>query len=262
MTKILVTNDDGILSLGLETLVRALSSVAPVAAVVPDREQSAIGTALTLHQLLRARPAKHIIAGVETYATDGTPGDSVILAVENLFQGEIGLVVSGINHGMNLGDDVLISGTVGAALQGYLRGLPAIAISAHSLDVDLLEKAARLTTMLVKRIFNGSLPGDVFLNVNLPAVPLTGEVVITRLAHRTHIDTVDEGRDWKGAHYRLVRQKVDREDGDEGEETDVWALEHGKISITPLHVCLTNKPSTACLDGLCADLSRELQEIG
>ena len=255
MTKILITNDDGIHSPGLVTLARELKSVAPVVAVVPDREQSAIGTALTLHQLLRARRARHILPDVETFAVDGTPGDSVILAIDNLFRGEIGLVISGINQGLNLGDDVLISGTVGAALQGYLRGLPAIAVSTDAPDGDLLVKTARLTALLAKRLLNGSLPANAFLNVNLPATPSTGEVVITRLAHGTHIDTVDEGHDSKGAHYRLVRHRVDSEVDD---DTDVWAVRRGKISITPLHVYLTTQPSTACLDGLCADLSREL----
>jgi 5'-nucleotidase len=258
MNKILLTNDDGILSPGLPALAEKLSVISPVVAVVPDREQSAIGTALTLHQLLRARRARQIYPEVETYAIDGTPGDSVILAVENLFKNEIGLVVSGINHGMNLGDDVLISGTVGAALQGYLRELPAIAVSADSLDSDLLQKTARLTALLAKRILDGSLPQDVLLNVNLPDTPLSGEVVITRLAHRIHIDSVDEGHDWKGAHYRLVRQRAEQENGADDRETDLWAVTHGKISITPLHAYLEVKPSTACLDGLCQELEREM----
>ena len=254
MTRILITNDDGIHSPGLVTLAGEMKSVAPVAVVVPDREQSAIGTALTLHQLLRARRARSILPEVETCAVDGTPGDSVILAIDNLYRGEIGLVVSGINQGMNLGDDVLISGTVGAALQGYLRGLPAIAVSSDA-EGELLLQTARLTALLAKKILNGSLPKNIFLNVNVPETPATGEVVMTRLAHGTHIDTVDEGHDSKGAYYKLVRKRLDNQ---ANADTDLYTVKQGKISITPLHVYLTSDPPTACLDGLCEELSREM----
>jgi len=128
--KILVTNDDGVLSEGLWVLVRELTEIANVTVVAPDKEQSAIGTAVTLRQPIRAQKVKPAIPEVETYAVEGTPSDSVILALGKLVTGKVDLVISGINHGMNLGEDVHISGTVGAALQGFLLGFTSLAISA------------------------------------------------------------------------------------------------------------------------------------
>ena len=128
--KILVTNDDGIFADGLWTLVRELKSIAEVVVVAPDREQSAIGTAVTLRQPLRIQKIKSMVPEVETYSIDGTPSDSVILALEKLIKNRVDVVVSGINPSPNLGEDVHISGTVGAALQAYLHGFPALAISA------------------------------------------------------------------------------------------------------------------------------------
>ena len=122
--RVLVTNDDGIFAPGLWILVKELKSIARVVVVAPDREQSAIGTAVTLRQPLRVQRVSPLVPGVETYSVEGTPGDSVILALGKLIKSRVDLVISGINQGPNLGDDVLISGTVAAALQGYLRGLP------------------------------------------------------------------------------------------------------------------------------------------
>ncbi len=150
--KILVTNDDGILAEGLWTLVKELQNIAQVVVVAPDREQSAIGTAVTLSQPLRAQRVRPMVPEVEAYAVQGTPADSVILALEKLFKNEIALVISGINQGLNLGNDVLISGTVGAALQGYLRGLPALAISMAPTDNLYLDGAAKIASMLAEKI--------------------------------------------------------------------------------------------------------------
>ena len=141
--KILVTNDDGIFAHGLWALAGELKAVGQVIVVAPDREQSAIGTAVTLHQLLRLRKVRSLLPEIETYSVDGTPADSVILALSELAKGEVGLVVSGINQGLNLGDDVLISGTVGGALQGYLHGFPAIAISVDSWENHYFPAAAQ-----------------------------------------------------------------------------------------------------------------------
>lgn len=124
--KILVTNDDGISSEGLWTLVKELKNIAQVIVTAPDREQSAIGTAVTLHQPLRVKRVRPMVPEVETYSIEGTPADSVILALSKLIKDRVDLVVSGINQGLNLGNDVPISGTVGSALQGYLHGFPEI----------------------------------------------------------------------------------------------------------------------------------------
>ena len=127
---ILVTNDDGVKAGGLWALAGELQKVAEVVVVAPSREQSAIGTAVTLRQPLSVEKVAPAIAGIETYAVDGTPSDSVILALGRLVKSKVDLVVSGINQGTNLGEDVHISGTVSAALQAYLRGFPVLAVSA------------------------------------------------------------------------------------------------------------------------------------
>jgi 5'-nucleotidase len=144
---ILVANDDGIFAPGLWALARELKNIDDVVAVAPDREQSATGTSVTLRQPLRVRKISPVVSDVNTFAVEGTPSDSVILGLEKLAK-DAGMVVSGINSGQNLGDDVLISGTVGAALQGYLRNLPAIAVSVGTVDTADLQTAARLVRLL------------------------------------------------------------------------------------------------------------------
>lgn len=256
--RILVTNDDGILAPGLWALVAALKEIAEVIVVAPDREQSAVGTAITLRQPLRVQQVSPL-PGVETYSVEGTPGDSVILALSKLLSSPVDIVVSGVNRGPNLGDDALISGTVAAALQGYLRDLPAIAISSASLEDVQLKPAARLAALLVQRIQRGDLPGDVFLNVNLPDRPLAGikGIKLSRLAHKTHIDTVREGHDGRREYYWLVRQKLS---ATANRDTDIWAIEQGCISLTPLHSLLFQMPPLQFSREMCARLLRELKE--
>jgi 5'-nucleotidase len=255
--RILVTNDDGIFAPGLWRLVKELSSIAEVVVVAPDREQSAIGTAVTLRQPLRVQQVTSIAPEIEAYSVEGTPSDCTILALDKL--GKIDLVVSGINQGVNLGDDVLISGTVGAALQGYLRGLSAIAISIDSIDSPYLDNAARVAARLARGIISNSLPTNVFLNVNLPSLPLSEikGVEITRLAGKSHIDAAEEGHDGKRKYYWLVRRKVSN---NAGKETDLWAVEQGNISITPLHAIYTHNSSPPLPPTLYSDLLQELQE--
>lgn len=257
--KILVTNDDGIFAEGLWILVKELRNIARVVVVAPDREQSAIGTAVTLRQPLRVQKVRSMVPEVETYSVEGTPADSVILALGKLVKDKIDLVVSGINHGANLGDDVLISGTVGAALQGYLRGLPALAISVALGDNLHLDNAAKLATVLAKKIESNALPTNILLNVNLPNLPLVKirGAKITRLASESHTDTVEERHDGRRKYYWLIRQRLNKATD---KETDVWAIEQGNISITPLHTSLLNKPSPRIPDSLCSDLLQELRK--
>jgi 5'-nucleotidase len=259
--RILVTNDDGIFAPGLWTLVRELKNIAQVVVVAPDREQSACGTAVTLRQPLRAQRMTPLISDIEAYSVEGTPADSVILALGKLVKGEIDMVVAGINQGSNLGDDVLISGTVGAALQGYLRGFPALAISVAPPDSLFLGNAAKLATLLVEKIGSNSLPADIFLNVNLPPLPLTEikGVKITHLASQSHTDTIDQRFDGRREYYWLVRQQTNT---NSDKHTDIWAIEQGNISITPLHADLLHKSSPAIPDSLCPDLLQELKKTG
>ena len=257
--RILVTNDDGIFAPGLWTLVKELKNIAQVVVVAPDREQSAIGTAVTLRQPLRVQRVRPLVPEVETYSVEGTPADSVILALGKLVKNKIDLVISGINQGPNLGDDVLISGTVGAALQGYLRGLPALAISVAAADSLYLDNAARLATLLAKKIDSNSLPTNIFLNINLPSLPLVKikGVKITRLASGSYTNTVEERFDGQREYYWVVRQKTNT---DADRKTDIWAIEQGNISITPLHTNLGNKPSPLILNSLWSNLLQELQK--
>jgi 5'-nucleotidase len=254
---ILLSNDDGIFAPGLQALAKELRDIEDVVAVAPDREQSATGTSVTLRLPLRVRKISQIEPGVNTFAVEGSPSDSVILALEKIAPGA-GCVISGINNGQNLGDDVLISGTVGAALQGYLRNLPAIAISVQVGDTGNLETAARLVRLLLERVKAGLIPADVFFNINLPEIPLSGikGIMVTELAHKTHIDTVEEGNDGRREYYWLVRRKLEHQSAD---SSDIWSVEHGYISITSLHAALFQRPELEMGEKFCKELWEELK---
>ncbi len=257
---ILITNDDGIFAPGLWRLARELKEIANIIVVAPDREQSGLGTAVTLRQPLRVQKARPLIPDVEAYSVEGTPTDSVILALGKLLKKRVDLVVSGINSGPNLGDDVLISGTVGAALIGYQHGFPSLAISIASLDNQHLDNAARLAARLAERMTQPALGGNALLNANLPGLPLDEikGVKITKLASKSHIDTVEEGHDGRKAYYWLIRQKMDKSNE---KNTDIWAIDRGYISITPLHSELLNQTLPAVTDDFGANLLEELREL-
>ena len=259
--KILVSNDDGMFASGLWVLARELNRAGDVAVVAPDREQSAIGTAVTLTQPLRVQKIQSRVPGVQAHAVQGTPGDSVILALEKLLKGEVDVVVSGINQGLNVGTDVLISGTVGAAMQGYLRGFPAVAVSMAGTHRTNLAVAARIARLLAESIRRSPRRPPVFLNVNLPDLKLKelSGIRVTGLATESHLDTVQEGHDGKRGYYWLVRKR--RPEMRHGEMTDIRALEEGYVSITPLHVYGSGVAQTQdgfCSDELCSKLGREL----
>jgi len=255
--KILVTNDDGVCAEGLWTLVSELEKIAQVMVAAPDKERSAAGTAVTLRQPLRAKRINPAVAEVETYSVEGTPADSVILALVALVKDGVDMVISGINHGVNLGDDVYISGTVSAALQGYLHGVPALAISsARENSHNSLDTAARFAALLAKRVTSEVLPRNIFLNVNLPDLPLDRirGVRITRSASESHTNTYEVGDDDGGKYYQLLRQRANKP---RDEETDIWAIEQGFISISPIHD--NGKSSPEHVNQLCEGLFQELR---
>ena len=258
--RILATNDDGILAPGLWTLVKELKNFAQVVVVAPDREQSGTGTAVTLRQPLRVQRVKPLVAKVEAYSVGGTPADSVTLALGKLIENKIDLVISGINQGPNLGEDVLISGTVGAALQGYLHGFPALAISVATVDSQCFDNAAKFAALLAKKIETNFLPTNILLNVNLPTLPLTEikGIEITRLASKSHANTVEERLGEAGEYYWVARERIST---NTDRETDIWAVEQGNIAITPLHTDLLNNPSPSIPDSLCSELLQELQNL-
>jgi len=249
---ILITNDDGVFAPGLWAAVEALEGMGRIVVVAPDREQSGVGGSVTLNSPVRAKEIVPTVQGTQTWAVEGTPADSVILALECLTK-DIDLVVAGINMGANLGEDVLISGTVGAALQGYTRGIPSIALSLASLRPTGFHAAASILKQLAIQAQEGQIPAGVLLNVNVPPVPpdqLQG-VEITRLAKRAYADTVRQSDDGKNGYYWITRT---RPAWDMQEGTDVWAVRSRRISITPLQ---TNLTAASAMSGL-ADLSQRL----
>jgi len=258
--RILVTNDDGVYARGLWHLVRALKEIGQVTIAAPDREQSAVGTSVTLHHPLRARQIKPLARGVNCYSVEGTPADSVILALKVLLNDRVDLVVSGINEGSNLGNDVLISGTVGAALQGYLQGIPSIALSVGGLGKVHFGAAARLAAVIAGIIKANALPKETFLNINLPNLPLgrIKGVEITHLGERSYGDIIEEGHDGRRTYYWIVRGKPIWEPT---EGTDIWALLNSRVSITPLHINLTSHSAFPPLEQLSNAIFQELGSL-
>jgi 5'-nucleotidase len=258
--KILVSNDDGIHSEGLWVLARELSKIAEVVIVAPDREQSAVGTAVSLRKPLRVQKIVPLEPGIEAYSVEGTPSDSVIVGLGKLVPGKIDLVISGINQGSNLGEDVLISGTVGAALAAYLRGFPAIAVSCgiECWNLPFIQDTARFTSLLSRRLGSLDLPGNILLNVNMPSIPLAEVkgVKITSLAHKSHINTVEEGHDGRRAYYMLMRESVNHQ---VDPRTDIRSTLKGNISITPLHLFLNDRLPVTLLEQLTKDILEELK---
>lgn len=232
--KILISNDDGYLATGINALTDALERVADVVVVAPDRNRSAASSSLTLHTPLRV--SKY---GENRYHVDGTPSDCVHLAVTGFLDDEPDLVVSGINHGANLGDDVIYSGTVAAAMEGRFLGLPTIAVSLVGHRLTHFATAARVAAELVQKIERSTLAPDIVLNVNVPDRPyeaLTG-IHATRLGFRHKSEQILEDRDPYGRPIYWVGPAGEGQDAGEG--TDFHAIEQGGVAITPLKVDLT-----------------------
>jgi 5'-nucleotidase len=241
--KILVTNDDGVHSKGILSLAKALQEVGQVYVVAPDTEKSAIAHSLTLHHPLRVEKIKKDI-----YAVDGTPADCVHLAVNIILPERPQLLVSGINKGGNLGDDVTYSGTVSAAMEGTLLGVPSFAVSLASRSHYKFDSAARVAVRVARLVARNGLPQDTFLNVNVPNVPYKKirSFKITRQGRWTHngsavIEKVDpRGRKyyWIGGGQLIF---------DKRKNTDFEAVSGGSVSITPLHLDMTDYPSISTL---------------
>ncbi len=259
---VLVSNDDGIQAGGLWAVAGELVKTARVFVVAPEREQSARGTAITLQEPLRVKKVEPMVAGVSTYTVAGTPSDSVILALAKLITEKVDVVVSGINQGPNLGDDVLISGTVGAALQAYLRGIPAIAVSlavaGQANAGPSLHIAARLVTLLCHRVYAGDLAANIFLSVNVPDSPLEKikGIRLTHLAEETHIETVEETDDIDPPRYWLRRHNILQKPQ---RKTDVAAIKEGYISVTSLHNLLSHRRTRHIDDRFCSVIFEQLQ---
>ncbi len=233
---ILISNDDGIHSPGLKSLASAAGKFGTVYVVAPDREQSAASHSLTLH-----RPLRVTETGPNEYAIDGTPTDSVTLAVNSILPRHPDIVLSGINLGTNLGEDVLYSGTVSAAMEGTMLGIPSIALSLGAPSQATISAAAACASHIVERVLEEGLPPDTLLNVNVPGITDIKGYRITRLGKRFFTDVVIEKKDPRGRKYFWIGGEMARWEG--GEDSDFHALEEGFVSITPLHFDLTNYTS-------------------
>ncbi len=231
---ILISNDDGYLAQGLVTLADSLSRFAEVSVVAPDRNRSAASNSLTLEMPLRAIRADNGFVRV-----DGTPTDCVHLAITGLLAHEPDMVFAGINHGANLGDDVLYSGTVAAATEGRFLGLPAVAISLASSDPKHFDTAAEVAVSLMRKIVNHPLPKDTLLNVNVPDIPLAElrGYQSTRLGQRHRAEGMIKASDPRGREIYWVGPPGSEQDAGPG--TDFFAIKNGYVSVTPLQLDLT-----------------------
>lgn len=248
MTRILVTNDDGVFSEGIKLLAEALGEIAEVVVVAPDREQSASGHALTLSRPLRMQKIAE-----RWYSVDGTPTDCVNLAVLSLLKDTPpDFVVSGINFGLNLGDDVTYSGTVSATFEGTLLGIPSVAFSQQVGEGFSFAPAARFARTLLEILIAEELPKDLLLNVNVPAGPIGG-LAFTRLGRRIYKQSVIEKLDPRGRKYYWIAGAPvwQRASG-----TDFEAVSAGSISVTPLHLDLTYYPGLESFSSLKEKLAR------
>ncbi|WP_053957308.1 5'/3'-nucleotidase SurE [Inediibacterium massiliense] len=236
---ILVTNDDGIFAPGIYSLACALSKVGKVYVVAPNRQRSATGHAITMHEPIRAEKVKFFDEDFDAWAVSGTPADCVKIGIQGLIKEKIDMVFSGINKGPNLGTDVLYSGTVSAAIEGAILGYPSVAISLASFkDLDY-NCAAEFSTKIAKKLIENKLPPDTLLNVNVPNC--TKEEIkgvhISTLGVRKYNNTFIERKDpWGEAYYWLGGELVD-EKNEEG--TDTYSIENNYIAITPIHFDLT-----------------------
>ncbi len=237
--KILITNDDGILAPGLAALHAALLPLGDVLAIAPERPRSACGHAITLHKPLRLMPVE-LPDGAEAYAINGFPADCVALGVSDHLGGRPDLVVSGINLGPNLGVDMIYSGTVAAAREGAICGIPSFALSIASYQAADFQPAAKFAHYLAQTILQQGLPEGSFLNVNVPAAPTSQiqGVSLTRQSRIRYDNRIERRTDPRGgAYYWLTGDRLDRTSQP---DADAEAVESNRISVTPVRLDLTD----------------------
>lgn len=265
---ILVTNDDGIKGPGLWHLAEALGDVGRVLVVAPMKEQSGAGPAVTYRRSLKVQAAQSPLPGVRAFAVDGTPADCVVVGLRQLKEGRIGLIASGVNPGPNLGNDVFLSGTVGAALQGGFRRISSFAIS-----LDLSEKALErgeppcwetaqaVARLLGNALSDGLLASGLFLNVNVPALRLSDlrGVEITRAAPGGYLRLIESRDEATG---KVTRRLGPDTRWAQEPGTDVWAVHQGYVSISPLRPNLTDYAELEALRSGTDGLFDSLQTLG
>lgn len=238
--KILISNDDGIQAPGIKALSRAMSELGEVYVAAPERNQSATGHAVTMHVPLRCKEVLGFGPSIKAWWVNGTPADCIKLGIENLMEEKPDLIVSGINMGENLGTDVIYSGTVSAAVEGAIFGVPAIAFSYEDHGAADMSLPAQLAREICQLLLKHGVPKNHIYNVNIPAVSSRQEIKgikICKLGVKIYRNNFEERRDPQGNIYywlggELVQQPEDV-------ETDVYAQKHKYISITPINIDLT-----------------------
>jgi 5'-nucleotidase len=254
----LISNDDGIEARGIQVLAERMRSLGRVTIVAPDQNRSGASNSLTLDSPVRIREL-----GEQRYRVSGTPTDCVHIALTGLLEADPDIVVSGINAGANLGDDVIYSGTVAAAMEGRFLGLPAIAASlVFEERPQYYETAADAVALLVERLRLDPLPADTILNINVPDRPwpeING-FEVTRLGHRHRADPVIRMMDPRGSPMYWIGKSGPGQDAGPG--TDFDAVRRGFISITPIHVDLTRYQALEQVAGWVAEISTDSCVVG
>jgi len=254
---LLISNDDGITARGIQVLSDRMSLLGKVTIVAPDQNRSGASNSLTLESPVRIRET-----GKRTFSVSGTPTDCVHIALTGLLKKDPDMVVSGINAGANLGDDVIYSGTVAAAMEGRFLGLPAIAVSLIFKErPENYSTAAEAVASLVQRLRKDPLPADTILNVNVPDLPMQ-EIKgfeVTRLGHRHRAEPVVKTNDPRGRPMYWIGPAGPEQDAGPG--TDFDAIRRGFISITPIHVDLTRYQALDQVSGWVSDISIDHVEL-
>ncbi len=230
---ILITNDDGIDSPGIVALQQALDGLATIIVIAPDRDNSAVSHALTMH-----RPLKVIMVRKNVYTIDGTPTDCVAVGLKKILTLSPDLLVSGINAGANLGDDISYSGTVSAAIEGTMYGIPSMAVSVGGEPPYDYRAAMQISRYMADKILRNSLPGDTLLNINVPSASSYKNIRVTRQGRRLWENAIHETHDPRGTKHYWIGGGTPITTP--GEDTDVHTFAEGNVSITPIQLDLTN----------------------
>lgn len=246
--RILISNDDGIYSEGIYQLAKRMSSLGKVSVVAPDKEQSAIGHAITMHQPLRCRKIKLRELDADAWWVSGTPADCIKLGVETLLSERPDVIISGINNGENLGTDVIYSGTVSAAIEGSIFNIPSIAVSYAKHGEADFSPVADIAADIIKQVLRFETKQGMLLNINIPDLEKFKElkgVRISKLGVKKYRNNFEERKDPRGnSYYWLAGELIDDAIG---EDTDIFAIKNGYVSITPLHVDFTSYDDIARL---------------
>lgn len=243
MPIIMVTNDDGINSPGIKALQEAMTALGQTVVVAPERDNSAVSHSLTMSRPLRIREIAE-----NTFTLDGTPTDCVAVGIGKLLELKPDLLVSGINAGPNLGDDITYSGTVSAAIEGTMYSIPSLALSLAGDPPYDYSLAIQVATCLARRVLMDGLPDNTLLNVNIPAGGLFKGFAVTRQGRRLWENSIQETFDpWGHKHYWIGGGTPLR---DSSEDTDVSAVHNGFVSVTPIHLDLTNHQGIKHLQGV------------